>query len=77
MVIVVPTIAQGDKSEDEAVPTGIGGRVWTVSPQMTDGVDRPRHLQAEKLPEHAAPKQANQRVVASPSDRKSNQRRNG
>ena len=71
----MPTIAQGDKSKDEAVPTGICGGVRTVSPQVTEGVDRPRDLQAEKLPEHAAPKQTDKRVVAGPADGKSDQRR--
>ncbi len=76
MVIVVPTIAEGDEPEDEAVPAVIGGGVWTVSPQVTEGVDRPRRLQAVELPEHAAPKQADEGIVAGPSDGEPYQRRN-
>lgn len=44
---------------------------------MTDGVDRPRRLQAEELPEHAAPKQADEGIVAGPSNGEPYQRRNG
>src|ERR1700731_4231342 len=44
VMIVVPTFASGQDSNEKIISACVIGRVVSISPQMRDGIDRPRDV---------------------------------